>query len=138
MEAGRRSIPSSVCRGPELGAPAAPSADAPKPPGERASPAPARTACDAHLRVAHIRAELDSRSGLVGTTRLETTTPGHTVWHNWPVTTPNYAPPQRGRGDLVILRRAAPAPVPDGLGEQELLALVRAQPVPAHVAVIMD
>src|SRR5262249_60776044 len=45
---------------------------------------------------------------------------------------------EEGAGDLVILRRAAPAADLDGLGEQDLLALVRAQPVPAHVAVIMD
>jgi undecaprenyl diphosphate synthase len=32
---------------------------------------------------------------------------------------------------------AAP-PILDGLGEQDLLSLVRTQPVPAHVAVIMD
>ena len=60
------------------------------------------------------------------------------AWHNWPSYTPNYASYIRGTGDPHILRRA-PAPATlDGLGEEELLALVRAQPVPAHVAVIMD
>jgi len=45
---------------------------------------------------------------------------------------------EKGAGDPVILRRAAPAPALEALGEQDLLALVRSQPAPAHVAIIMD
>jgi len=60
------------------------------------------------------------------------------AWHNWPSHTPNYASYIRGTGDPHILRRATAPQALDGLGEQELLSLVRTQSVPAHVAVIMD
>jgi undecaprenyl diphosphate synthase len=57
---------------------------------------------------------------------LRNLSPRHTLWHNCPSATPKCPSHKRRPGDPIIL------------SETELFDAVRAQPVPEHVAIIMD